>query len=284
MNNFLHHLKYNSLSSFLVKRYYQLRYNTSPQMIFVATTGRSGTMTLVDIFNNIPNCKAEHEPYPGMFDEVLKAKSSGNESFVHNLYWKVKSVNLWRSAAGYKHYFESNHLFIKTYIEYAVEDFGKKLTIIHLVRDPVKVANSIYALQDFPGTTEGNKWWLDYKASNNFINITHDLDTHPEFKHPFYKGLWYWYEIEARVKHWKQRLPNVHFINFKTEDFNDQQKTFQLLTDLNIDFDSQLLTKQISTQSNTRPHQKISQPLELEIAKKKHEQFKKFLTDAGFKI
>ena len=277
MSDFLHSLKYNPFSSCLVRQYYRFRSHSLKQIVFVATTGRSGTMSLVDIFNHIPHCKAEHEPYPAMFDEVLKAKCAGNEDFVSNMYWRIKSVNLWRSATGYTHYFESNHMFIKTYIEYAVEDFGDKVTVIHLVRDPVKVANSIYALQDFPGTEEGNKWWLDYTAENNLILIADYLDNDPEFNHPFYKGLWYWYEIEERVKYWRKKLPEVRFIAFKTEDFNDQEKTFQLLSDLKIDFDPNALSQCINTRSNTRPHQKLTEPLAIDVANAMNQKFKDLL-------
>ncbi len=246
-------------------------------MIFVATTGRSGTMSLVDILNHIPDCKAEHEPYPAMFDEVLKAKSAGNEDFVAKMYWRIKSVNLWRAAMGCTHYFESNHMFIKTYIDYAAQDFGDRIIVIHLKRDPVKVANSIYALQDFPGTVEGNKWWLDYTADNNLIQIADRLDHDPEFKHPFYKGLWYWYEVEERIQYWRQQLPSVRFIDFKTEDFNDPDKTFQLLHDLGINFDPSTLSQCISTRSNTRPHQKLAEPLALDMAHSMHDKFKNLL-------
>ncbi len=284
MSDFSHSLKYNPLFSYLARQFYRSRCCSLKQIIFVATTGRSGTMSLVDIFNHIPNCKAEHEPYPGMFDEVLKAKCAANENFVSDMYWRIKSVNLWRSAAGFQHYFESNHMFVKTYIEYAVEDFGDKITVIHLVRDPVKVANSIYALQDFPGTEEGNKWWLDYTAANNLITIADYLDNDPEFKHPFYKGLWYWYEIEERVKYWRKKLPDVRFIEFKTEDFNNRDKTFQLLNDLKIDFDPKALSQCISTRSNTRPHQKKTEALTLDSASKLHENFKTLLQRLNYII
>jgi hypothetical protein len=282
MSSLIHSIKYHPVTVWLFNRYYQFRCRNLKKIIFVATTGRSGTMTLVDIFNHIPGCKAEHEPYPAMFDDVLKAKCAGDEAYVSSQYWQKKSVNLRRAAVGFQFYFESNHMFIKTYIEYAVKDFGDKMTIIHLLRDPEKVANSIYALQDFPGTEEGNKWWLDYKAGNNFIRIADLLDYDEEFKHPFYKGLWYWYEIEARIAHWKQALPHVQFLEFNTEDFNDPNKTFKLLRDLGVEFDQTRLSAQISTQSNTRPHQKLSDPLPINLAIAMNEQFKRLLASKGY--
>lgn len=279
------YLKYNSLISFLARQYYKrLNINRLENIIFIATTGRSGTKTLVDIMNVIPHCKAEHEPYPAMFDDALKAKSYGNEKYVRDLYWHIKSINLWRSVSGFRHYLESNHMFIKTYIEYAVQDFKHKAIVIHLIRDPIKVANSIYALQDFPGTEEGNKWWLDYKANNNFIKIANYLDNDPEFKHPFYKGLWYWYEIEERIKYWRKKLPHVRFLDFYTEDFNDRNKTFKLLCDLNIEFDEKALTECINTRSNTRPHQKQSEPLSEIKATQMHNEFIKLLKKLNYTL
>lgn len=271
--------KYNGVISYLIRLYYKIRCYSTQSFIFVATTGRSGTMTLVDLLNNIPHCKAEHEPYPAMFNDILKEKSLGNESVINKVYWRVKSVNIRRTACGYRHYLESNHMFIKTYIEYAVKDFGEKIRVIHIARDPIKVANSIYALQDFPGTVEGNKWWLDYTATNNLIYIPEYLDNDAEFKHPFYKGLWYWYEIEARIEYWKEKLPQINFIKFNTEDFNDSSKVSALLTTLGIEFDPESLVTKINIQSNTRPHQKISGTIPIEQASVMHDRFVKLLAN-----
>jgi hypothetical protein len=275
-------LKYHPLTVAICKAYYQWRCRNLQKIIFVATTGRSGTMTLAEVFNHIPGCHAEHEPYPTMSEDILKAKTAGDEAVVRAEYWQKKAINLRRGAAGYAFYCEANHLFIKTYIEYALADFGDKLAVIHLIRDPVKVANSIYALQDFPGTEEGNKWWLDYTAAGNHIPIAEVLDNDPEFKHPFYKGLWYWYEMEARIAHWRQALPNVQFVEFQTEDFNDPQKTCRLLRELGVVFDEAALLTKISAPANTREHQKVSHPLPMEQAIAMNAQFQRFLAAKGF--
>ncbi len=277
-------IRYNAIICYIYRLYYRLRCRRLKSIIFVATTGRSGTGTMVDIFNNTSDCKAEHEPYPAMYDEVLKAKSSGREDFVSKMYWQVKSINLWRAAVGISHYLESNHLFIKTYIEYAVKDFADRVVVIHLLRDPIKVANSIYALQHLPGTEEGNKWWLDYTATDNLIQISDLLDNDPEFRHPFYKGLWYWYEIEERVKYWKRKLPQVKFIDFKTEDFNDRNKTIALFRSLELNFDPEQVASMINTQSNKRPQQKVCEPLPAERAKAMNERFRSLLDSLAFAI
>ena len=60
MSDFLHSLKYNPFSSCLMRQYYRFRSHSLKQIVFVATTGRSGTMSLVDIFNHIPHVNFRH--------------------------------------------------------------------------------------------------------------------------------------------------------------------------------------------------------------------------------
>lgn len=282
MNRTITNIIYNTKTAALINKYYSLKTSDTKDFIFVATTGRSGTLTLVDIFNQLDNCIALHEPYPAMHADILHAAAYGDDKKVEEFYKIRKSINIRRRAAGYKHYVEANHLFIKTFISYAVKDFGSRIKVIHLVRDPVKVANSIYALQDQPGTKEGNNWWLDYKAPTNLISIATILDEHEEFKHPYYKALWYWYETEARIAQWKKDLPEVPFINFRTEDFNDEEKLSTLFQQLDIPVPPSFVHNVNNTKSHARTHQKKVLPLPEEDSKKMHTNFQKLLISQGF--
>lgn len=40
-------------------------------LIFVATTGRSATTTLSEIFERIPGCSSHHEPNPNMNGQIM---------------------------------------------------------------------------------------------------------------------------------------------------------------------------------------------------------------------
>lgn len=283
MYAFVKTLKYHPLTVTLSRCYFRLRYRKLKRIVFVATTGRSGTMALAKLLNAVPNCKAEHEPYPMMFDEVLKAKAQGDESFVRREYWERKSVNLWRAAVGFDFYCDINHLFVKTYLDYAMTDFGTRVAVVHLVRDPVKVANSIYALQDFPGTEQGNKYWLDYGGVDNLIRLEEMLENDPEFSHPFYKGLWYWYEVEARIADWRLRYPQLKFYQLRTEFLGNSDQVSQLLNELGMDsvqpgFMAGLLPAQV----NVREYQKIAQPLPNAEAEQKNALFKQLLASKGY--
>lgn len=261
MKNLLPRLLYNKNVSSALNYYYELNLGNLKNFIFVATTGRSGTLTLVDIFNQIQHCTATHEPYPAMHDEILHAATYGKHKIVDDFYKIRKSVNIRREAMGSEYYLEANHLFIKTFIQHAIDDFGKRLKIIHLTRNPTRVANSIYTLQDQPGTLEGNRWWLDYRAPTNHIAIADILDNHPEFKHPYYKALWYWFEIETRISDWKLKSPNTPFIFFQTEDLSNEQKLSNLFQNLNIQVPENFTVEAANIKSHARTHQKKIPPL-----------------------
>lgn len=260
MSNLIKNALYNRTSAKLVNWLYGLGSKTQ-NYIFVATTGRSGTLSLVDIFDQLDDCTALHEPYPAMHDNILDAASNGQWREVEEFYWVRKSVNIRRSARHFKYYLEANHLFIKTFADYAFTDFQEKIKVIHLVRDPRKVANSIYTLQDQPGTEEGNRWWLNHLASSNIIPIGDILENDETFQHPYYKALWYWFELEKRVEAAQAKHPEVPFIFFKTEDFSKPEKVSNLLKELGITANQPFIDQATRTKSHDRSHQKKIAPL-----------------------
>jgi hypothetical protein len=264
-------LRYSAPAATAVRCYYALRSRAVERLIFTATTGRSGTLTLTRIFAGIPDCHALHEPYPVMNDEVLRAASYGDSDALKRFY-RVKSINILRAAAGYRYYLEANHLFIKTFVEHAARDFGNRLAVIHLVRPPLEVAMSIYRLQRQPGTEAGNSWWLDYRAPLNRIRLADALDA-GEFSHPFYKGLWYWFEIETRVQEWRRRLPAVPFVRFETDWFNDPQRLVALAMELGIAVDRQQIDSLVGVKEHTREHLKLIAPLQPDEAQGMFEKF-----------
>ena len=134
-------LKYSPPAAAVARSYYTLRTRTVQRLIFTATTGRSGTLTLTKLFTGIPGCHALHEPYPVMNDEVLRAASYGDTDALDRFY-RAKSINVLRAAAGYRYYLEANHLFIKTFVAHAARDFGGRLAVIHLIRPVLEVATS----------------------------------------------------------------------------------------------------------------------------------------------
>ncbi|HKD55216.1 MAG TPA: hypothetical protein VKB72_13455 [Steroidobacteraceae bacterium] len=255
-----------------VARWYcAVRARTVERLIFTATTGRSGTLTLSKAFAGIPGCCSLHEPSPVMNNEVLRAASFGNDPQLERFY-RTKLNHIMRAAAGHRYYLEANHLFIKTFIGHAAREFGNRMAVIHLVRPAIDVAMSIYRLQVLPGIGAGNRWWLDYRAPLNRIRIADALDG-DEFSHSFYKGLWYWFEIEARVEEWRRRLPGVPFVRFETGWLNDPERLVALASALGVAVDRRLIESQIGVRENEKTQEKLIAPLPPEEAVRMFEHF-----------
>ncbi len=263
------------------KRYYELRNHKLEKLFFTATTGRSGTTSLTEIFKAVPDSASYHEPYPIMNAQWLERASNGDEASARNYFKTVKSVYIRRGAIGARYYLEANHLFLKTFISPAIEEFGKKLEIIHLVRPAIEVANSIYRIGNWPGTQDGDKWWLSYHAQNNIIGIADLLDNDTRLAHPFYKALWYWYETEARVAQYKALYPHVKFHDFNTASFNDFEKVCRLFNDLGVCYNRNKLSFLIGTKANDIVVNKGKEGLELKDTLRMKDTFERVLESQG---
>jgi hypothetical protein len=254
-------LRHNPLVAELALQLLKLRTGGLERLIFTATTGRSGTLTLTQLFAAVPGCRAVHEAHPVMHGTVLQAASYTDTALVDRVYRRVKSVNIRRAAVGYRYYFEANHLFIKTFADQAVADFGRRITVVHLVRPAAEVAKSIYELGDHPGTERGNYWWLDFRAPTNLLAMADILESDPEFSHPFYKALWYWHEIEARISAWRARMPAIKVIDFETAWLNDFERVYSLMEGLGVQYDRARLEPLVGARVHTKAHQKTGSTL-----------------------
>ena len=276
-------LKHNSLIAPVARYVFGLRAREVERFIFTATTGRSGTLTLTKLFSAVPGCAAVHEPHPVMNGPVLEAATHGNTALVDRVYRQVKSVNILRAAAGHRYYLEANHQFIKTFWEHAIREFGDRIAVVHLVRPAVEVAESIYCLEDYPGRERGNYWWLDYRAPGNLIRIADILESDPEFSHPFYKALWYWHEIEARVSGLRARMPAIKVTRFETAWLNDGKKVFGLLDELEMRYDTSAIKAILGKREHTKDHQKTAALVPTLQAEQMARRFQDLLATRGLK-
>ena len=222
--------------------------------IFVSTTGRSGSESLSRIFNVCSDTCACHEPRPVMHGEAMNLKNRGLPFRMQKKYpSKLASIRL--RARGHQFYVETNHMFIKSFVDPVVQAFRDRVTIIHLVRDPVDVAKSLYLLGVIPGTRRGNKWSLDYDAQENLIKLS-DYLRGETFSHDFYKCLWYWYEIEARTIYYKKKYPDIKYVEFKTEDLSNIKEVSALLDELGMRYDRERLRKIVARRHNQKKERK----------------------------
>lgn len=277
-------LKHSALVAAPVRRSLQVMTRGLERVIFTATTGRSGTMTLSSLFSMVPGCAAFHEPHPFMNGSVLRAASYGDEAFVDRAYARVKSINILRAAVGRRYYMEANQLFVKTFIRQAFDEFGDRMAVVHLVRSPVDVAMSLYRLQQVPGTQAGDLWWLDHRAPTNVIQIADLLDSDAELSHPFYRALWYWYEVEARFAAWRARLPSMKVAHFDTDWFNDSPRVLRLFDELGLDYERSRIESLSIPKEHTKSDLKTLPALGLAEADERDQRFQQLLSARGLDV
>jgi len=223
--------------------------------IFVANPGRSGSTSLSEIFRAARNAVCVHEPHPVMFNDY--PPGTDREAYFRDLFLKLKRIYIQRTARGHDYYIETNHQFIKNFAEPAIQYFGERIMIIHLVRDPVSVAASFYLINSTPGTTSRGKYYLaDPMEKTNLVQIADLLYGTETFSHDLYKCLWYWYEVETRTRHVKEAHPEVNYYRIQTDELNNLSRLVDMFETLGIVYDRESLASLAGTRSNDRSAEK----------------------------
>jgi hypothetical protein len=248
-------LKHHAMTRGVLESLLQIRCRNTKAFVFVANPGRSGSKTLADIFAGVPGLAVSHEPTPKMTFEPEWGTSQ--EQNLRALFFEKKIFYVMRAAAGHSHYIETNHLFIKTFAEHAIGYFGDRIRIIHLRRDPVSVALSFYRLGEIAGQSEvERRYMLDPLAADNIVPGAFLLEPKSPYGHEFYRNLWYWYEVEARIAAARRKHPRTRWIDFHTDDLNRPVAVRALCEQLEIVAHVEQILDRVGTRSNSREAEK----------------------------
>lgn len=112
--------------------------------LFTLASARSGTLFLKHVFqNNVRDCICRHEPFfdwgnPTLFGRAIYDAYAGRLDQIRALLHQKRRYIERRSG---KVYLESSHAFLKSAFVAALDVFPE-LRLIHLIRDPIKVARS----------------------------------------------------------------------------------------------------------------------------------------------
>jgi hypothetical protein len=114
------------------------------KVIFTLSSARSGTLYLRSLFrHNVRDCVCRHEPFfdwgnPTLFGRAIYDAYAGRHDRIRALLaQKRRYIERLKSSV----YLESSHAFLKSAYVAAME-FFPDMRLIHLVRDPLKVAKS----------------------------------------------------------------------------------------------------------------------------------------------
>jgi hypothetical protein len=248
-------LKYNPLVSGIYNVFMDFLCKDVKAYIFVATTGRSGSESLSRIFDAVDGSVCFHEPYPNMFNDY--PEGINEKEYFRKLFYKRKRINIKRSAKTNLYYLETNHSFVKNFADFAINEFGYRIIIIHLVRDVTAVARSFYKIGSIPGVTSRGKIYLiDPRNKSNIIGMSDVLFDDNKFKHDAYKCLWYWYEIQTRIKALKIKYKNTVFYRLDTNELNDFGMLKTMFNELDIPVNENKLINLAGTRSNVKMTEK----------------------------
>lgn len=274
-------LRANPITALAYRKVWDLLHPNT-QFVFVATTGRSGTAALQRVFTSAKGCIALHEPYPKMHAGILTSRSVGDGSAAHATYWTRKSTNIRRASSGHDVYVETNHLFIKSFHDYAIADLGSRLHVVHLRRHPVGVARSMARLPAIPGTRTGDLWYFNFNHPGNLISgAAEELGDGGRFSHPFFRSLWYWYEVEARIVMTKGDHPWLDVFCLEWTDRIDPSAVGALLQWAGLAYNQDRITALLQRKTNPKTHRKADWDPDLTTLNDMHQEFRDYLTGLG---
>lgn len=189
--------------------------------IFVASTGRCGTVFMSEIFKALTDFPSFHEPEPWCVGQTLKEINT-TENYSEETHETImaKIAQIKRDSRN-GDYFESNQMFIKSYLEPVLANFGP-IYCIYLHRNPIQTTIS-YAkkCRRFEG-----EWFLKSHWSRNHLQTQEEL--------PFYENaMWQCYEIRERFYRNRARFEKTFIFDFRK--LNDPDEWKRLFKEFKIE-------------------------------------------------
>jgi len=186
--------------------------------IFVASTGRCGTKFLTAVWKYFTKYPSFHEPVPYCAGQTLREVNNEcgmNKSSREELRTKLLQIS---GDAKEGNYFESNQMFIKSYLHLVVykKEF-RPLYVIYLHRNPIEVTMS-YFKKTFP--SHDMSWHLQPQWQKNLMRGRKGLGFHEI-------SLWQCFEIRERFLLWKDKFDKTYDFDFrKISDPEEYRKMF----------------------------------------------------------
>jgi hypothetical protein len=229
--------------------------------IFTLASGRSGTHFLYELIHkNARDCVARHETYgwnPSMFGRPIYDHAVGEQKRTRKLLERKRRII---ERCGASVYCETSHAFLKSWHDLAAE-FFPRLKLIHLIRDPFKVAKSESSRDELI-----QRWRLPfahYRGGDGKRYFLWSLTgREPIFQHFDAARLtrlqWYliqWIEIENRAMRFLDRFGRHAncFTLHSPDDLNDRERVRSLLEFLGLELRQPQLVLTGRQNRNWRP-------------------------------
>lgn len=207
--------------------------------VFCAATGRCGTNTLADLLAFHPDIGARHEPFPQPSHHILAACDRGDARMIAD-YWKAKAPRIYRAARGFEVYLETTHLFLHSFADCAVREFGERMKVIHLRRDVHETARSFFRRGQDPA---GDPWLIRPSGSGVVLDVAAETAPGGPFDDHYLRLVWYCCEVHARTLRFSIDHPEIEVVSMRTADLNDKGAVARLLSALDLEPNVTVLDK-----------------------------------------
>lgn len=196
-------------------------------LVFVITTGRSGTGLLARQLSYLPKVTVEHEAEP-YFQDVMRAGLT-DKNIITRFWNNSKLPAIQKTITPF--YIETSHLFCKGFVEPLLE-LGNTPNLIILSQPERQVASSLYQLSTIPGRSEkALKYYLSPDDPDIFLPLLNWKDLHD-----YQLCFWYTLEIKLRQRFYskivKDKGGNISKISF--EELISGKGIYRLAKELNL--------------------------------------------------
>lgn len=254
------------------------------KLIFCITSGRSGSHYLQKVLSSSGCVASFGEKQPTMCGKHLR---NINKFPYKNSYEdrkiKVKKIKeIIKGLPLKKHiYSETNHMFIKTFFDVVIDEFGKKIEVIILRRRISRVLKSFIELEYFGKNEVSYDWMSNPKASTAAINCIGDFKKMDHYD----RCIAYLIDIEARAQRFKKDYPNIKTHEVSVEDLNDKKSVISLFNSLEIpckNSDLSMIGHVVNDRSKRKSH--FGNNINLGYCKKRCNQYIKEAKNMGILI
>lgn len=162
------------------------------RLVFTLTNGRSGSMVLYSLFEQLEGAEAAHEPDPRL--DFHRVRAARDPAYARRVIERLKLPVLARGDR--RLYVETNHLIAKAYteaLEGAADAHGLDLSYIVLTRPPREIAKSMLRLNTAPGRSKLARLFYTDPRETCLLQIP-DPDALTDYQ------LCYWHALETEAR------------------------------------------------------------------------------------
>ena len=185
--------------------------------IFCATTGRTGSLFVSEVFRTMTDYPSFHEARPWLIGSTLaeiNTHEPGHRSPKAEAELAEKILNIELAEVDGR-YFESSQMFIKAFAERALDDLNN-VACIYLWRNPIETLISRHK----KCTEQEADWILQPEWPRNALRSTRPMSF-------FETVLWEWFEVRERFYRLRPRFKKTYVLEFsRLNDVNEWDRLF----------------------------------------------------------